>query len=239
MDNNKTRFSSAIGRIILALFLGVLVLALSSSAAIALSGRFPGPVQSLPMGSGFVVQAFFLVLSTALIFILSRGAVSNYGFSAAVNIRFSEIVVLGLITGILSAVAGTLVPGEIAVEPADASLTDIIIGVWVLASIAEEVLTRGLIQGFLRPLTGFGFSLCGIRISIPVLISTLFFGLMHLGMLSAGADFPPVAVIVVFAFILGLIAGYHREKSGSLIPAITVHICANIGAYLTELVIGL
>ncbi|MCK5599585.1 CPBP family intramembrane metalloprotease [bacterium] len=31
---------------------------------------------------------------------------------------------------------------------------------------------------------------------------------------------------------MGLFAGYYREKTGSLIPAILIHISANIGGYL-------
>ncbi len=45
--------------------------------------------------------------------------------------------------------------------------------------------------------------------------------------------------IVFFGFILGLFAGYYRERSGSIIPAIIVHILFNIGGTLAMLSIGM
>ncbi|MCK4302206.1 MAG: CPBP family intramembrane metalloprotease [candidate division Zixibacteria bacterium] len=42
----------------------------------------------------------------------------------------------------------------------------------------------------------------------------------------------------MFASVLGFIAGYQREKTGSLIPAIMVHMFGNIGGYCTGLLVG-
>lgn len=229
----------AIGRIIVALILGVFVLGVGSSVSVVMSGRFPDLVQSLPMGEGFIIQISFLILSILMILALGRGDISRYGFKTGRNLRLPKIIMLGLVVGIASTFATSIVPGGISIEPDYGSLINLIIGVWILASIAEEVFTRGLIQGFLSPLTGFGFSLWGLRISLPVLVSGLFFGLMHLGILSTGADFLSVAIIVIFAFILGIMAGYYREKSGSLIPAIIVHMCGNVGGWFADLIINL
>ena len=48
-----------------------------------------------------------------------------------------------------------------------------------------------------------------------------------------------VIAIVAFAFILGLVAGYYREKTESLIPAILVHMFANIGGSLASILLSL
>ena len=232
LENSSEQILRAASRIIIALLMGFFVLGVSTSAAFAISRKYPALIQSLPLGQGFVIQSALLVTSVLLILALGKGALSNYGFRLSKDLRFSQIIIIGLIVGIVSSLAESIVPGEIPNDFADTSFIDIVIGVWILASIAEELLTRGLIQGFLAPLIKFGFSFKGFRISIPVLISSLFFGLMHLGLLSAGADFSPVAMTVIFAFILGIIAGYYRERSGSLIPAVVIHICGNIGAWL-------
>jgi membrane protease YdiL (CAAX protease family) len=229
----------AIGRIIIALILGVFVLGVSSSVSVVMSGRFPDLVKSLPMGEGFIIQICFLIVSTLLILAVSKGDLSRYGLRLGKNIKLPRIMMLGLVVGIAGTLVVSIVPDAISIEPDYGSIINLIIGVWILASIAEEVFTRGLIQGFLSPLTGFGFSLWGTRISIPVLISGLFFGLMHLGILSTGANFLSVAIIVIFAFILGIIAGYYREKSGSLIPAIIVHICGNMGGWFGDSILSL
>lgn len=229
----------SIGRIIVALILGVFVLGVGSSVSVVISSRFPDLVQSLPMGQGFIIQLCFLIVSTLLILVLSRGNISRYGFKIGRKFQLSRIIMLGLVVGIGGTLAGSVIPDRIPIELDYGSFINLIIGVWILASIAEEVFTRGLIQGFLDPLSRFGFSLWGLRISIPVLMSGLFFGLMHLGILSTGADLLSVATIVIFAFILGIIAGYYREKSESLIPAIFIHMCGNVGAWLGDLILNL
>lgn len=226
------------GRIIAAVVLGVLVLGVSSSIAIMISNRFPGLERSLPMGEGFMVQVGILILSALLILAISKGELSRYGFRIGKNIQLPRFVILGLVVGFASSLTGLAAPGDIP-QPPYGSFFDLVIGVWILASIAEEVLTRGLIQGFLSPLTELGFSIGGMRISLPVLISAVFFGLMHLGLLSTGANFISVIILVIFAFILGIVAGYYREKSGSLIPAIVIHICGNVGSWFGDLIGGL
>jgi membrane protease YdiL (CAAX protease family) len=40
---------------------------------------------------------------------------------------------------------------------------------------------------------------------------------------------PPVIVLTT---LLGLVAGYYREKTGSLIPAIIIHALFNVGGML-------
>jgi len=42
--------------------------------------------------------------------------------------------------------------------------------------------------------------------------------------------------IVIFGVVLGLIAGCQKEKTGSLLPAIIVHMCFNIGASLLYII---
>lgn len=239
MERTKIQIPRAIGRIIIALVLGIFVLIVSTSVTTEISSRIPTLVRFLPMGEVFIIQACFLVISTLLILALSKGAISPYGFRIGKNIKWFQIIILGLIVGIAGILVESIAAGEFPSEPTNAFFIDLIIGIWLFASIAEEVFTRGLIQGFLTPLAKFGFYVRGFRISLPVLISSLFFGLMHLGMLSTGADFLPVSIVVIFAFILGIIAGYHREKSESLIPAITVHMCGNIGAWLPSVIIEL
>ena len=71
-----------------------------------------------------------------------------------------------------------------------------------------------------------------VRIELPVLISALFFACMHFTLLFAGVDATTMAVTFLFTFSIGLMAGYLRAKTGSLIPAIAVHMLANIGGMI-------
>ena len=103
-----------------------------------------------------------------------------------------------------------------------------IVFIWVYASICEEVFTRGLLQSFLSPLTRYGINLSKrLRLSLPVLFSGFYFGLMHIVVIDKMG--PPVIVLTT---LLGLVAGYYREKWGSLIPAIIIHALFNVGGML-------
>jgi len=106
----------------------------------------------------------------------------------------------------------------------------VILTVWIYASICEEVFTRGLLQSWLSPLIQYRIRLGRWALSAPVLTSALFFGAMHVVLWpKLGA----VTLVVIFlAGILGLIAGYYREKTGSLIPAILIHSFFDIGGTL-------
>ena len=110
-----------------------------------------------------------------------------------------------------------------------------VLSVVLLASICEEVFARGLVLGFLAPLKRYSLAVLRWRLSAPVLISALGFGLGHLCLLGS-MDSRMVVLIVVNAAVLGLLAGYHREKTGSILPAIAVHMAFNIvGGFLAYL----
>ncbi|MEW6071732.1 MAG: CPBP family glutamic-type intramembrane protease [Planctomycetota bacterium] len=62
---------------------------------------------------------------------------------------------------------------------------------------------------------------------MPVLVSGLFFGAMHLVLVPSMG--PAALFVVVLATLLGLLAGHCRERTGSHVPAILVHALFNIG----------
>jgi membrane protease YdiL (CAAX protease family) len=189
----------AVVRIVVALLLGFSVLAVSSAVVSA------PPVLALIRrypGLPFL-QAVMAAAALIWMLILGRGGLTAYGFRGVHPKRLLAPALVGL------------------------TLSQIIVVVWISASIAEELLTRGLVQGFLEPLKDYGLRIFRLRLSIPVIGAALFFGLMHLALLSTGAAASAVVTIALFAVVLGLIAGYYREKTGSLLPAILVHFLFN------------
>ena len=76
-----------------------------------------------------------------------------------------------------------------------------------------------------------GITVAGVLVSVPVLVSGLFFGGMHLSLLGL-MDAPHMAVIVTFTTLLGLAAGGLRERAGGLFPAIAIHVLFNVGGVL-------
>ncbi len=215
MDSQKIKIGSAILRIIVALLLGLLVLILSSIVVASTN-------------NADLMHAGMFVFSLILILILSKGKISEYGFKIGDKLRLKQTVIVGVIAGLAITSLGLVLPVKPPPGVEEFSFLKVVIFIWIYASICEEVLTRGLIQGYLSPLKRHGFSILDFRVSLPVLVAALFFGAMHLGLLTTGLDTFSVFAIVVSAFIMGIIAGYYREKTGNIIPAIIIHMLFNI-----------
>jgi len=223
MNSSKNQTFLAIVKIIVALLLGLCVLLLSSMLT-SLSGV------SLLMHTGMFFFSFLLIL------VLSRGRISSYGFKLTENLRLRETILVGFIAGFIITGIALLLPVKAPPGVENFSFLQIVIFIWISASIGEEVLTRGLIFGYLTPLKPYGFLISKWRISLPVLVAALFFGAMHLGLITAGLDIFSVSVIAISGFLLGIIAGFYREKTESIIPAIIIHMLFNISGSVTGLI---
>jgi membrane protease YdiL (CAAX protease family) len=64
-------------------------------------------------------------------------------------------------------------------------------------------------------------------LSLPVIFGGLYFGMMHIVAIKRMGP-----LVILFTTLLGLVAGYYREKTKSLIPAIIIHALFNIGGSL-------
>ena len=219
-------------RVSIAIILGVLVLMLSSAILMSISIK-TSLIDSCPVIEKVSMHLAMFVFSILIILLLNKGKLRGYGFIWNLDFPVVRIVFVSILFGFISSIIGHLFIHSTSESPtADFSFIENIIYIWFLASIAEEVLTRGLIQGYLSPLKHMGIKVFKYYISLPVLVGALFFGAMHLMLLSMGVDIYSVMNIVVFGTLLGIIAGYQKEKTNSLIPAIIVHLCFNVGGSL-------
>jgi membrane protease YdiL (CAAX protease family) len=110
----------------------------------------------------------------------------------------------------------------------DMSFPQFVCSVIILASVAEELFIRGLIQGYLNPLRTKRLDLGRISLSLPVLVSATLFGSMHFSVYVAGGSLAFTLCIIVMTTVMGLMAAYYRERTESLIPPVAVHMTANI-----------
>jgi len=189
---------------------------------------------------GDVTQASFLILSLILIVVFTRGKISNYGLKAIKIGELRNPVLLSITLSFALISAGMIIRIVIGTPGAGSremimpgGLLKPILSVWILASISEEIFFRGFLQSFFMPLKDHGFRLFKAYISVPVMICAVWFGLGHLFLLRLMR--PDIVIgIVLNATMLGLLAGYYREKTGSIIPAIAVHMIFNIaGSFVT------
>lgn len=75
------------------------------------------------------------------------------------------------------------------------------------APLAEEIVFRGAVQSFLQPLGG----------GTAVLLQALLFAVQH------GS-----AAAVAYAFCMGLVFGWMRQRTGSVLPGAALHIINNL-----------
>lgn len=237
MNYSGLSLTRTAGRIFVAILLGLIVL--NFTALIILkSDLLPQLMTAHVWSNGFLSHTAMWVISLILMLVISKGSLRAGGFCLGKNYNFPAMITAGIATGVVfTLVLKTLSNSETVFMP-DYNFGQTVIFIWFYASFSEEILTRGLIQSFLAPLAPYGLSISSVRISIPVIVSALFFGLMHLGLLTTGMELLPVLIIVLFAAVLGVFAGYYREKTGSLLPAIIIHTFGNIGGYCATLLVG-
>ena len=231
MDRFNKRTDYATSLVVSAVFLGIVVLvaAWGSSRAVQYLAIDGAPAWM----SLFVNYAIMLAVSLILVLASSMGDPSRFGFTRPkVRGGYGAGITWGLVLGTMASFV-SLAARVGGMSPLKGlGFVQIVLLVWILASVAEEVLVRGYIQGYLSTLMDRGFTVFRMRISLPVLLSALFFAAMHLILLTTATSFLLTYIIVVFAFFLGLIAAYQRERTGSLLPAITAHVSFNVGGVI-------
>ena len=213
----------------------------------SLSSMLPVMLQA----SGVIDQGSFLMpawthllmvfFSFLIMLVHGPGKLTDFGLKSCEAGAFRAPLLWALVGGVFLQLILYLTFPSFLGKPigpsADYSLAQTVLFVWLLASFAEEFLFRGLIQGILSPLERWQVSLGPISLSIPVIVAALLFGLVHLGLLTMKVDFKYVLVITAGAFFVGLLTGYFREKTGSLWPAVVMHVLFNMTGSAVESVL--
>ncbi|MCK5168599.1 MAG: CPBP family intramembrane metalloprotease [Bacteroidales bacterium] len=189
--------------------------------------------------SSFLMHTTMLVFSLIAIFIFTKNGNLKFQFQ---KVKFKYYIYGGLITILAFIIAQILASGillavGIPMDPSDKghpaftsmNTLQIFIFVFIYASICEEFLFRGFIQNFFEPLKSIGMRVNkNIFISSPVILSGILFGLSHLILLTTEASGPTIFRIVMMTTFVGFVAGYFQEKHKSLLPAIVIHMTANL-----------
>lgn len=181
--------------------------------------------------SSFVIHSIMLLLSIFCIFIFKKNV--NFKISLPKLRKIFRPILFGILVTIIANVAISIIikilGGSIEEHPALSSMNalQIFIFIFIYASIAEEMLFRGLLLNFLEPLKEKGFNFLKRKISLSVIISALAFGFGHLILIFTGVNSAFLIRVVVFTTILGLVAGYYQEKYDNNAFAIIVHMAGN------------
>ncbi|MEJ2188554.1 MAG: CPBP family intramembrane metalloprotease [Acidobacteriota bacterium] len=215
---------------VLRVALGLVVAAAVDLVALYLGHSAPIPESSF-VPSSFVIHSVMLLLSLLIIWVIPRASFADFGFTTR-DYRFKPTILLWVLpTAVLSSLAlfapgPSRLPGPLA----GFSQLQLILFVWIYASVCEEVLTRGLLQTLVA-----GDSPRASRtkkLTMPIVVSALFFGAMHLVLIPSMG--PAALVPIIMTTFLGFLAAYYRQSTGSLVPAILVHALFNVGGMLPQ-----
>jgi len=183
---------------------------------------------------GMLGYGLMVLLSLGTMVCFGEGRWKDFGFQKITG-TWWRFVLYAVALGAVNALAIKLSPGK-GMEGALKELRPIQVPLLIIvASAAEEFFARGWLQGFLQPLQTRLVKLGPASVSVPVLTGALAFGAMHLKV-GFKTDAWTGATVVVFATFLGLLAGIVRERTRSLLPAITVHLAGNAGGILGSLI---
>ena len=181
-----------------------------------------------------LTHTILLLSSLGLAAVLSRGDLSAFGltkgrfhFHPRLLLWACPMAVPATIQAITLRHASSVPMPEIGPQ----SPLAVVLLVWVYSSVCEEVFTRGLYQSWLSELREYKFRVYHqFYLRTPVLLSALLFGGMH-SVLWAKMG-PRALLVMMMAAFLGIVAGYYRDKTGSVLPAILIHALFNVGGTL-------
>ncbi|MCG3124216.1 MAG: hypothetical protein GIKADHBN_02668 [Phycisphaerales bacterium] len=123
------------------------------------------------------------------------------------------------------------------------SFLQLVLGVWVVSSVAEEIYVRGMFQGLCstpQPPDSLPHSQPGsgpestpasrIESSPAVVTSAALFASMHLPLIWMGSGVVGGSVIVAATLVVGWACAVLRARTGSVWPPILLHFAANVAA---------
>lgn len=191
--------------------------------SILVGARWPGETTGWYMGStiGRLISIFILLM------LLSRlGWLGSAGFTRLGAWQTWLIILLLLAYAIF--ISAYSMTGNLDFRLSDPALTAAVAAFIMTAAFMEEVAFRGLIlHGFVRAWGGTNRGLAK-----SVLVSSLFFGGMHIVNILGGQPLPEALLQSVEAFLLGVFLGALVLYSRSIYPAAFFHGILNLAGYL-------
>jgi membrane protease YdiL (CAAX protease family) len=224
---------------VMAVIIYVVSRILSQATLPHLSGMIdPGSVGQ----KNLVFKSYMLLLTLLTMYLFRKQATDRYGFQPGVKVSYPLLLKKGILFSLLGLACLIIVNvGAFAItrkKPVGFPPEKFInwfLYIWIWSSVVEEILFRGLLQSYLGQFNQKLFAIRKAVISPAVFVPALLFAAMHLTLFMQGMTASVVAGIFINALILGLLAGYYREKTGSIYPAIFLHILFNVIGYLPSL----
>jgi len=222
----------------LLLIITILVISSLASHYITIENNFvPGSV---------ITHSTILILSVAAILYLKKFDFFTFPFRSVklkhylygILLAFAGLIVAAIITSIIVSISGMSLENAGNPHSGIAGKTPLqfFLFVFLYASICEEFLYRGLAQNFFKPLQEIGIRINkNVFISLPVLLCGVLFSMSHLILLTTNTGLITLINVLIMTWIIGTIAGYFQEKHQNILPAIVIHMTANLPGLIISL----
>ncbi len=212
--------NTIIFNIVYAVFLWAIVFIPSSMLGLIIGSRIASRDKRV-LSIGLTTQILFIVLSfpIAYLFKLNNTIIFTIDQNSLITspIVFASLLIVSIImnyTNKKCAVDVDLVPTQLFDEYRALTILTLLI----MAPLGEEILFRGLLEGYLI--------ICNEPAYITVIIPALLFTLVHLQPLKKQA------ILLIEVLIMGILLSYLRITTDSLIPVIIGHSAMNTGGIL-------
>jgi membrane protease YdiL (CAAX protease family) len=184
-------------------------------------------LDAVPWLGHFIVKTVLVGLAFAAMAYDGRPPAA-FGFRRSLPWR-RRLLLAGLGSGVLASVLVLVSPARgMSALFEGFGFVALVLSIWIYSSVTEEVFTRGWYQSAVMP----AGEIEAASRHPAIISSAILFGSMHLSLLWMGADLWTVAIIVTASSLLGWVAAVARHQSGSLIPAILVHMLFNVGGFI-------
>ncbi len=204
--------------VLVAVGMSLLVLVLSSGITGLVAKHVKGMSEAT---SGALTQALIVVTTLVMAFLVLRepsvlGSVSAPPTALAEGVACAGLIALALTlaTSLLRKVAEECKP-----PVKFGSVWELAVLVFLVAPVGEELLFRGLVEGYLLA--------SGVGLHVSVVVPALLFSLMHVAPFKSSGKFCLVTVLAS-AFVLGVVAGFFRAVTGSITIPIVIHAMFNL-----------
>ena len=183
---------------------------------------------AMPWLSLFVSHATMLAVALGLTAWLSRGKLADYGLQSPKHKSYAlSALAWGAFFGVLMTVVDYFPQIVRHLPPENLSLAPTSVGAWlffqwIFVGPTEEIPFRGLLQTFLMQRTSGRVRLWKYEMHVAGVILAILFALAHVTSFWA-ENFWLALGQQIYAFALGILYAYWREKSGSLVAPIIGH----------------
>ena len=195
---------------------------------------------AMPWLVHYIDHAVMLAIALVLIAWLSKGRIAEYGLQWPQNKSYVlAAIAWGVFFGVLMTLVDYLPQILNHIPPPDnLSLTAISIVGWmgfegVFVGFSEEIPFRGLLQTFLMQRTSGRVRLGKFDMHVAGIILALLFALAHASNFSTRPFWFALGQ-QIYAFALGILYAYWREKSGSVLAAVIGHNVGDGVEYILE-----